>query len=161
MTPIDFYETILRPAATNVAVQFPTLGGFKAEYFLLAVAGQESAWSDRIQQPNGPARSFWQIEQAGMLRGVLTGQYDPILERVCGHYAIPFDEDAIFEALAWHDPLAYAVARLGLFMDPHALPALNDEAGSWDVYLRVWRPGKPSRYRWGMIYAQAMAVLVP
>lgn len=158
MTPIDFYETILLPAAINVAAQFPTLAGFKADYFLLAVAGQESAWSDRVQS-GGPARGFWQCEQGGILRGVMSGQYSSILERVCDLYAVPNDEGTVFEALAWHDTLAYAVARLGLFMDPHKLPALNDEAGAWDVYLRVWQPGKPSRNRWGIVYAEAMAAL--
>lgn len=158
MTPAAFYEHILKPAASNLGAQFPTLAGFRAEYFLLAVAGQESAWIDRVQA-GGPARGFWQCEQGGMLRGVMSGQYASMLERLCDLYAVPNDEGTVFEALAWHDTLAYAVARLGLFMDPHALPALNDEAGAWGVYLRAWQPGKPSRNRWSIVYGQAMAAL--
>ncbi len=36
-------------------------------------------------------------------------------------------------------------ARLLLWTDAKPLPAIGDEQGAWDYYLRNWRPGKPTR----------------
>lgn len=159
MTPQEFYDEIMFPALADLP---PTLNAVEARLFMLAVAGQESSWRYRIQLPHGPARSFWQIEAGGMLRGVLNGAHRTTLERyILTRYSIPNVDSVLFEALAWHDPLAYAVARLGLFMDPHRLPMIADEDDAWDTYLRVWRPGSPSRARWATVYPQALAVVVP
>jgi hypothetical protein len=65
----------------------------------------------------------------------------------------------VFEAIAWHDPLAYVLARLTLRMDPHPLPVIGDIENAWQTYLRIWRPGSPSRDRWSVVYPQTVAVM--
>ncbi|WP_447751835.1 hypothetical protein [Pseudomonas nicosulfuronedens] len=49
----------------------------------------------------------------------------------------------MWAAIEHDDILAACMARLLLFTDPARLPALGDESGAWDMYLRVWHPGKP------------------
>lgn len=158
MTPAEFYVNILAPSAAGLPM---ILNKPEAQCLMLAIAGQESAWKDRIQAPGGQARGFWQMERGGMLVGVMGGTYASTLDKVLSNHSIASDLDTIFEAIAWHDPLAYAVGRIGLFMDPSSLPAIGDEDGSWDVYLRVWRPGKPSRARWMSVYPQSVKVMQP
>lgn len=161
MTAAQFYKLILAPAAMTMSSIQVTLDSPKARCMLLAIAGQESGWTDRVQVPGGEARGFWQCEQTGALAGVSFGAQFPTLVKVCGLYSIPTSLTSMFEALAWNDQLAYAVARLALWMDPQALPAIGDIDSAWETYLRVWRPGKPSRERWNSIYPQAVAVLHP
>lgn len=152
-----FYVSVTVPAALSVLpARFDTP---QARLMMLACAGQESGYASRIQTPGGQARSFWQIEKTGMLRGVMHSAWWPILASVCEQHSIPTDEDTIFEAIAWHDPLAYAVARLGLWMDPNPLPAIGDVLNAYNTYLRVWRPGKPSWMRWQTVYPAALAVV--
>jgi len=55
--------------------------------------------------------------------------------------------------------LAAGVARLLLWTDPKALPAIGDADAGWSLYLRTWRPGKPHPKTWPALYAQAMAVV--
>lgn len=159
MTPAQFYERILAPAAQAIGSLSGYFDSPEARCFLLAVAGQESAWTSRIQVPGGQARGLWQCQQSGAVRGVRNGSAGVTLRSVCAQFCIPSDEATIFEAIAWNDTLAYAVARLALWMDPHPLPAIGDEDGAWTVYLRVWRPGKPSRARWATVYSQAVTVI--
>lgn len=159
MTASQFYALILKPAAEMLATVRPGLDGRKSRCLLLAIAGQESSWTARVQVPGGEARGFWQCEQGGMLSGVVFGANFPTLLTICQRYSVPQSITALFEAIAWHDPVAFAVARLGLWMDPNALPEMGDIDGAWDCYERNWRPGKPSRERWNSVYPQAVAVL--
>lgn len=156
MTPAEFNVTILTPSMVN----FPAvLISQKASLLLLAIAGQEAGWTDRIQQPNGPARGFWQSEKGGMLKGVIGGPYAPVLDKFLSIYSLPADPNLLFEALAWHDPLSCFVARLGLFMDPSSLPAVGNEDDAWACYEKNWQPGKPSRSRWSAVYPQSLAAI--
>ena len=46
------------------------------------------------------------------------------------------------EALACHDALSGAFARLLLRTVPAPLPSLSNRDGAWEYYLRLWRPGE-------------------
>lgn len=156
MTPADFYKTVLAPAA--VAFNPDMYDSIEARCLLLAIAGQESAWSCRIQQPIGYARGFWQCEEFGAVAGVLSGRPTQ-MAKVCQLFAVSPDRATVFEAIAYHDALAYTVARFALAMDPLKLPAVGDQTGSYQTYLRVWNPGKPDAARWAGVYPKAVAVI--
>lgn len=156
MTPDAFYARIFRPAALVLAQDIPW-DSAQSRCLLMAIAGQESAWSERSQLPSGRAHGFWQCEQGGAVHGVLGGSLAATLAAVCADYNIASDEATVWEAIQYHDVLAYAVARLTLRMDAPPLPAVGDTEGAWAAYQRVWGPGKPSRTRWATIYPQAVA----
>ena len=128
----------------------------EARVMVMAIAGQESNWQYRLQQ-GGPARSFWQFEKGGGVHGVLThaASKDKI-KTVCGALLISCDETTVYEAMAWSDLLAASMARLLLFTDPAALPALGAEQEAWELYLRVWRPGMPHPENWPRVYGMAL-----
>src|ERR1044072_5473692 len=110
---------------------------------LLSTAGQESLWKFR-RQMGGPARGFWQFEKGGALRGVM--RHPETQERVkhlCNSLCIHCDEGSLFEAIAWNDHFATAMARLLLWTDAAALPRFGEEQTTWNYYLRNWRPGRP------------------
>lgn len=131
----------------------------EARVMLIAIAGQESAFKSR-RQTGGPARSFWQFESGGGVAGVLGHpRAGPWARAICAALDIPGDRQTVFEAMAWNDHLAVAMARLNLWMIPAALPALGDEKGSYGQYLGQWRPGKPDEARWPANYAAAMAAI--
>lgn len=158
MTPTAFYTTVLAPAAGVMGRISGYLDSPQARLLLLAIAGQESGWTERVQVPGGDARGFWQCEEGGAVHAVmLSDSLHAILSAVGDLCSIDVDTSAtVFEAIAWNDTLAYAVARLALWSDPHPLPVAGDIEGAWSTYLRVWRPGKPSRDRWSVVYPQAM-----
>ncbi len=152
MTPQAFLRGIVEPAAGLLGDR----NSPDARCLLLAIAGQESEWEQRLQEPVAYARGFWQCEKNGAVLEVLTNDAtkDPIAN-ICRALCIPTGLDKVFEAIAWNDALAYVVARLNLWLDPQALPAIGDAGGSWDCYVRTWRPGKPDQSRWQDIYPAA------
>lgn len=159
MTPASFLETILNPGLLvlqHVTGMPPT---DQARVLMLAIAGQESGWESR-RQVGGPARGFWQFERGGGVRGVLTHPASgPRIKAVCDTLRVPADEATVFEAIAWHDHLAVAMARLLLWTDPAPLPVVGALASGWECYVRNWRPGKPHRDAWTERYDAAMAAI--
>jgi hypothetical protein len=152
VTPAEFQARILAPSAAR----FPFRDSPEARALLLAIAGQESGWSERVQD-GGPARGFWQFEKNGGVLGVLTHALTgDMLKAHCAALAISPGLDTIYEAIAWCDPLAYALARLLVWTDPAPLPTVGDAAGGWSYYERLWRPGKPDAARWTDRYAEAL-----
>lgn len=168
------------PSQVLAQVILPTLhhllpakfDGATAQVQLLAVAGQESNLATR-RQLGGPARGLWQAEQGGSIHGVLTNKATSAYARsICLLMAVAPVESDVYAGLASDDALACAFARLTLWADPQPLPALGDEEGAWQCYLRNWRPGAYSRgdederaklrQRWHGNYAAAMhAVTAP
>lgn len=71
-----------------------------------------------------------------------------------------------FSQLELDDVYAAGIARLLLWTDPKALPALNRPDDAFEYYLRNWRPGVYTRgtpeqraeirSRWLRNYGQAM-----
>lgn len=128
----------------------------QAEAMLLAIGLQESRFEHR-RQIGGPARGFWQFERGGGVRGVLRHKLTTGMSAViCADRGIQPNEQDVWVAIERDDILAAAFARLLLYTDPAALPALGECAQAWDYYLRTWRPGKPHRRTWDALYAQAL-----
>jgi hypothetical protein len=153
-TPLD---DIVREAILPALAMLPAkMDTPQARVMLLAIGMQESRFEHRLQQ-GGPARGFWQFEKGGGVKGVMThAQCDQYAQGVCSARGVPFERTAIYLALAKDDVLAAALARLLLWSDPRPLPARTDPQGGWDLYARVWRPGKPHRETWDAFYNRAV-----
>jgi hypothetical protein len=127
---------------------------------LLAIGAQESLdWQYRRQMGNGPARGFWQFEENGGVKGVMEHPLKIVRTEaamVCDARMVPFTTQAVWEALETDDVLAAAFARLNLYGDPFALPAVGQCNAAWELYLRVWRPGKPHPDKWPARYDAAV-----
>lgn len=114
-------------------------------------------------QPVGPAAGDYQFEKGGGVRGVLTHRSSSAHAReACRQRGVAPTSDAVFTAIQTDPVLAAALARLLYYTDPKPLPALGDEQGNWELYLRTWRPGAYSRQpdelraKWAESYADAM-----
>jgi len=157
----DVVDHAIAPALAVLPAQMDSP---EARVMLLAIGLQESRFTAR-QQIGGPARGFWQCEQGtAKTRGGIWGFYLHPASRywmsvLCRARGVAFDPVAIYSALDKDDVIAAGVARLGLFTDPKALPAVGDVEASWSLYLRVWRPGKPKPETWPALHAQAVASL--
>lgn len=131
----------------------------EARVLLVAIGLQESRFQHRFQI-GGPARSFWQFERGGGIRGVLQHYTThDIAHRVCNVLRIPADEDTCYDAIAWNDALAAAFARLLLWTVPKPIPVIGKVSDAWDYYLEGWRPGKPHRNSWADLYRQAISIV--
>lgn len=136
----------------------PKMRGDVARKMLLAIGRQESGFAARRQMGNGPARGLWQFERSGVL-GVMhhhtTAEYAHRFIRDCG---VTYGSTSVLDALESNDILAAGMARLLLWTDPRPLP--TDCMGCWNLYERVWRPGKPDYTRWrDTAYPQAVATM--
>lgn len=131
----------------------------EARVLLVATGLQESRFQHRFQI-GGPARSFWQFEKGGGIRGVLQhySTHDMAI-RVCDALRIPADEDTCYDAIAFNDALAAAFARLLLWTVPKSIPVVGRISDAWDYYLESWRPGKPHRDSWADLYRQAISIV--
>lgn len=163
MTPDQFLHDILVPGLDwfEGVVGHTPPASREARVLMLAIAGQESNWSQRIQSGNGPAHGFWQFERGGGVKGVLTHRSSYALaDKACAaSNACPAEAGHVWGVLATvaGDNLAVAFARLLLWTDPKPLPAYGAEEAAYATYIHNWRPGKPSRSRWATVYPQALA----
>jgi hypothetical protein len=134
----------------------PRMDTAEARIQLLATGLQESRFMYRRQKYQGPAMGFWQFERGGGVKGVLTHKASKALAiELCKVRDVEPLATPVWEALERDDVLAAGFARLLLFTDPQALPAIGNAAGAWEYYLRNWRPGKPHRQTWDEFYRQA------
>lgn len=162
MTLSDVISTAVAPALAILPQQMDTP---EARVMLLTMGLQESRFTWRQQMGGGPARGFWQCELGTQQsRGGVWGFYLHPASRywlsvLCKARGVSFDAVSIYNTLANDDVLAAGVARLGLFTDPKPLPAITDVIGSWNLYQRVWRPGKPRPDTWPDYHAQAVAAV--
>jgi hypothetical protein len=156
ITPHDFVGQILEPALDLLPTK---MGAIEARIMLLAIALQESGLAYR-QQVGGPARGLLQFEQGGGVKGVLTHpasrNYAADVCLACKVVAAPIQ---VYEALDQDDVLAVALGRLLLWTDPRTLPQPRDALGAWNLYQRVWRPGRPRPDHWAGHYQTACAAL--
>src|SRR5699024_5570463 len=96
----------------------------EARVMLGATALQESGLATR-QQYGGPAHGLWQFERGGGVRGVLNYHTTRAHARsLCAKRHVSPTSLAVYEALPHDDVLAAGFARLYLWTDPRALPAL-------------------------------------
>lgn len=164
MTLSDIIRLAIVPALQLLPAMMDTA---QARVMLLAIGLQESQFLARRQAGNGPARGFWQFELGTQeTRGGVWGVFlHPVsrmlLERLCTARGVVFQPLAIYRAVAADDVLAAGVARLLLFTDPRALPAVTDAQAAWDLYARTWRPGKPHPKKWPGNHAQALEEVRP
>lgn len=148
---LDIIGTIIEPASKLL----PSMDSPKARIMLLAIGYQESRFEHR-RQIGGPARGFFQFEQGGGVRGVLTHKasaYDAA--KICHARGVGSSTKEVYERLEHDDILACCFARLLLWTDHRPLPMIGDVEGSWDYYERNWRPGKPHPDTWGDMYQRA------
>ena len=151
-------DNILTPALALLPPAFDTLN---ARRMLLACGDQETGFLTTVQYGNGPARSYWQDEEGGSVKGVLAHpKAGPMLLALCDHFGMVHDRHAIWQALG--DPalqvFAAAFNRLLLLCDAHPMPSTR--ADGLDCYLnRCWRPGKPHPEKWPGCWARASAAL--
>lgn len=132
----------------------------------LTIGLQESALVHRYQlvqgKPGakGPARGLWQFERGGGVKGVLTHRASVALAKEIqaarGH---GIGVDAAYEALEKDDIFAAVFARLLLYTDPYRLPELGQTTRAWNLYNRVWRPGKPKPEKWEGYYEEVAQVI--
>lgn len=153
--------TVVDPAMKLLPENFDST---QARVMLLAIALQESRFEHRRQlvgtppRPKGPAKSFWQAEMGGgMVRGVrLHKATAKIAADVYKARNVAANDVDIWDAIENDDVLACALARLLLWTDPSPLPKIGDAEQAWQLYVRVWRPGKPHRATWDALYKQAV-----
>ena len=149
-------EYAISPA---MALLPPKMTSDKATVMLLAIGLQESRLTHR-KQIGGPAKSFLQFESGGGVKGVMTHSASSAsAQSLCQDLAVSFDRTSIFQAMEFNDVLAFGLGRLLLYTDPRALPEIGDAQAAWDLYQRVWRPGKPHRQTWDELYAVACKVV--
>jgi hypothetical protein len=128
----------------------------EARVAMLAICLQESQLTHRRQMGDGPARSFWQMERGGGVRGVLTHTASrPYAEQLCAIRGVVPSTFEVWEAIEFDDVLAAGFARLLLWTDAFPLPAVTDSKRAWEYYLRTWNPGKPHPETWAANHSRA------
>lgn len=138
----------------------------EARVMLIAIGMQESRLIHRRQlvgsppRPTGPATGLWQFERGGGVVGVLQHRASRDHARtLCAARGVEPVSQSVWQALQHDDVLAAGFARLLLWTDPFSLPKLGDINGAWDLYMRVWRPGRPHPGTWPDLYNQAVDVV--
>jgi len=158
VTPHDLLETAIIPALRLLPEK---MDSDAAIAMCIAIALQESRVKHR-RQIGGPARGYWQFEQGGGVRGVLThpaSQQHIRAVLAALDYDPTSDPAACYAAIEHNDILAAAFARLLLYTLPDALPARNAHGVGWTQYLNTWRPGKPHRETWDEYYETGWEVV--
>ena len=152
MTPSLFVDLALNPALRLLPTKMDTPA---ARAMLIAMALQESRLKHR-RQIQGPARGYWQFEQGGGVKGVLTHTASKeYAQFVCLSLDYKPESSVVYEAIEHNDVLACVFARLLLWTLTPPLPARNNPAGGWSQYLSAWRPSKPHRDTWDDFYEAA------
>ncbi len=159
MTPEYLLTSAIDPSLALLEAESGIIPNAQARVLVLAIAGQESAWAAR-RQIGGPARSFWQFEKGGGVAGLFSVA-NKQLKALCDNLFVPFNQNDVFEAMAWNDVLAAGMARLLLWTDAAPLPHFGDVDGSWAYYNRNWRPGAPHPEIWPARYGTAMGLVKP
>lgn len=154
----EVYETAILPA---LAVLPERMNSREAIVMMLAIGLQESRLIHRRQIPVAHARGLWQFERGGGVRGVLNHRTTSKTSRNLCIGLIGTDKlQTVYEELEFSDTLAAIFARLLLWTDPRSLPEIGDKNGSWDLYMRTWRAGKPHRKTWDAYYKSATEFVV-
>lgn len=174
---IEFDPQILDRIDAGLALLPRPMTSDRALVMLYSTGLQESLMRDRRQlvgnppKPKGPARSLWQMERGGGVKGVIEHPASRFwMHQICTRQGVPFTTYALWMQIERDDALAAIAARLLLFTDPKPLPSTDDEEGAWRLYLRVWRPGAYTRgnarkraelrAKWAKNHPQARQILM-
>lgn len=153
----EVLDTAIFPALAALPPRFYSPGSLQ---MMLAIGLQESKLIHRWQVLNGggkgPARSQWQMEQGGGVKGVLTHDATKDLAaQACARHGVAPTAAAVWGELEHDDVLAATFTRLLLWTDPRPLPTPDDTEGGWTYYERNWRPGKPHPATWPAHWVRA------
>lgn len=156
---LEFTNQFTTPAALSLLPN--RMSSDPARAMLIAIGLQESRFEHRVQI-RGPARGFWQFEQAGGVAGVLSHRTTRTHAKAACE-ALRYDPEmaGVYRALADNDVLAAVFARLLLWSHPDALPLREEPNRAWQYYLDTWRPGRPHRATWNEFYERAWATVSP
>lgn len=145
----------------------PRMDSLPARIQLLATGLQESGFAHRRQisadgTPTGPARSFWMGEKGGgLVHGVrLHPATKDLAAALYQARQVKPNDLAIWNAIENDDVLAAGLARLLIYTDPYSLPAMGHSQAAWELYARVWKPGRPRRETWDAHYQRALEFVV-
>lgn len=158
MTPERIIKTAIAPALEELT-QCGIPDSILAHRFVLAIAIQESGLAKRrqvIQDKGevGPAVSYWQFEQGGGCKGVLTHYLVAnCMRRMCDHYNVAPTPAGLWEAMRYQDIVAAIAARLLIYTLPDKLPETPEQG--WSQYIEAWRPGKPHPHTWAQAWETA------
>lgn len=142
-------KNIIAPAMKLLPAKMASV---KSEAMLIAIGLQESRLHYR-KQIGGPAKGLWQFEKGGGVRGVMTHPSSvAYAKEILKERGYESTVQAAYDALEHDDILACVFARLLLWTDALPLPELEQSRRSWNLYLRVWRPGKPHESTWPDFY---------
>jgi hypothetical protein len=131
------------------------MDSINARAMLTAIGLQESQFQCR-HQIGGPAHGFWQFEEGGGVRGVLTHPAtQPIVLPILRQLRYGDSPAVVYAAIEHNDILACVFARLNLWWLPQALPGPEQAEEGWRQYLDAWRPGRPHPESWPSYYAIA------
>lgn len=144
------------PAALSLLP--PAMDTPEARVMLLAIGLQESRFAHRVQI-DGPARGYWQFENAGALAVLHHKSSQNGAIAVCDALGYRTGAVFVYDALSDNDVLACAFARLLLWTLPNALPATADDG--WRQYLKAWRPGRPHPETWAGNWELALETVQP
>lgn len=150
-------DALLRTAINPALGMLPTaMDTDDARVLLLAITLQEADAIHRVQFGGGPAHGLWMMEENGGVRGVMQhpASRDFALS-ICSTRHLVFDRYAVWQAIVQDNILAAAFARLLLWTDVRALPDVDRADDAWQIYLRLWRPGKPRPLDWPTNHAAA------
>lgn len=151
MSPIRLLNLAIIPALAELA-RCGIPDTINARRFILAIALQESRLAHRRQLgaggvESGPAASFWQFEQGGGCKGVLTHYLvAQTMRNLCVDFNIDATPAGLWEAMRYQDIVAAIAARLLVYTLPSQLPTAA--ADGWAQYTAAWRPGKPHPETW-------------
>jgi len=142
----EIMRTAVEPA---LAFLPPKMTSDEARVMMLAIGLHESLFEHRRQMGNGPARGYWQFEQGGGVKGVMTHPATRDFARaICAERKVMFNTADVWAALEFDDVLAAVFARLNLWWAPGALPKVDETDKAYKLYLFTWRPGKVHPELW-------------
>lgn len=162
MSPIRLFNLAIIPALSELE-RHGIADTVDARRFLLAIALQESGLANRRQvgvggAEVGPAASFWQFEQGGGCKGVLTHRLTAQrMQALCADFNVQATPPGLWEAMRYHDIIAAIAARLLIYTLPSKLPTTENDG--WVQYVAAWRPGKPHLQTWPGAWNKATAVV--
>lgn len=157
VAPDTFLEKVVVPALQLLPAQMTSS---EAKVIILAIGLQETHFRSRQQYNDGPATGFFQFELGGVREVLQNRRTSQIIQDVCSQLDVDCTDIAIHEALKTNDVLTVVMARLLLWCDPHAMPAMDDVEGSWNSYIYEWMPGKPRRLDWTANHALALKTVL-
>lgn len=157
MTPALLDSLIIVPSLSILPSRMLSI---EARTLLISIALQESSLKYR-KQLGGPAKGFWQFEEGGGVRGVMSHYAtSSLIPVICQDLVIEYSQEAVYNALEYNDVLACTLARSLLYTHPASLPRVMEEEKAWEYYIELWRPGKPHKETWHKNFSLARETVV-